>query len=78
MTKNCTSAKCCDTPGNARFGGLAGIAVASLHHVYHALSNQIPENIPAHVLGEMAAGAFGGVIVFAVVSAVCNRIKARP
>jgi hypothetical protein len=29
-------------------------------------------------LGEMAAEAFGGVIVFAVVSVVCNRIKASP
>lgn len=78
MKKKRTSAKCCDTPSNARFGGLAGIAVASLHHVYHALSNQIPENIPAHVLGEIAIGAFGGVIVCAFVSAVCNRIKASP
>ena len=78
MTKNCTSPKCCDTPSNARLGGLAGIARASLHHVYHALSNQIPEHIPAHVLGEMAAGAFGGVVVFAIVSALYNRLKGRP
>ena len=56
----------------------AEIAAASLHHVHHALPSQIPENIPAHVLDEMAAGALGGVIVFAVVSTVCNRIKAHP
>ena len=76
MRKKCTPAPCCDTPGNAVYGGLFGIAVASLHHVHHALTNKIPENIPVHVLAEMAAGALSGAILFAVGSAVCNRLKA--
>jgi hypothetical protein len=46
-----------------------------MHHVYHAHTNQIPENILAHVLSELAAGAVGGTILFAVGSALCNRIK---
>jgi hypothetical protein len=75
MKKKCTSSQCCDTPGKALYGGLVGIGFASLHHVYHALTNQIPGNIAAHILSEMAAAAFGGAILFAVGSAICNRLK---
>ncbi len=51
------------------------MAVASLHHVQHALTNQIPENIPAHILGEFAVAACGGAIAFVVVSLICNRLR---
>jgi hypothetical protein len=75
MKKKCTSARCCDPSGNALYGGFFGIAVAALHHVQHAFTSQIPENIPAHVLGEFAVAACGGAIMFAVASAICNRLK---
>ena len=51
MNKKCTSARCCDTSGNALYGGFFGIAVAALHHVQHAVTSQIPETIPAYVRG---------------------------
>ena len=75
MKKKCISAQCCDTRGNAFYGGLVGIGFASLHHVHHALTKQIPDSILAHVLSELAAAAFGGTILFAIGSAICNRIK---
>lgn len=75
MEKRCKSVRCCDTAGNALYGGLLGMAVASLHHVQHALTNQIPENIPAHILGEFAVAACGGAIAFVVVSLICNRLR---
>jgi hypothetical protein len=74
MTKKRTSVLCCDTAINAWDGMLAGVTAASLYHVYLALLNQVPEN----VLGELAAAAFCGAIVFAVGSALCNRLKRRP
>jgi hypothetical protein len=48
------------------------MAIAALHHVHHVFTHQIPESIPAHVLGEWAAFAIGGAAVFAGASAVCN------
>ena len=63
--------------GDARCGGLVGIGVASLHHVHHALTSQIPANIPTHVLGELAAAACGGAILSLFISAICRRHKTR-
>jgi hypothetical protein len=74
MKKKCTSAQCCDTRGGAVYGGLFGIVVAAMHHVHHAVTNVIPDNIPVHVLTEMAAGAFAGAILFTVASVLCNRL----
>ena len=74
MTKKRTTVLCCDTATNAWDGVLVGVTAASLYHVYLVLRNQAPEN----VLGELAAAAFGGAIVFAVGSALCSRLKRRP
>ena len=78
MTKKRPSVPCRDTASHACDGALAGGAAASLHHVYLALSNQVPENVLAHILGQTAAAAFGSAIVFAVGSVLCNRLKGRP
>jgi hypothetical protein len=72
---NCTSAPCCDMAGNASDGALAGAAATSLYHVYLGLSNQVPENLLAHILGEPAAAAFGGAVVCAVGSVLYNWLK---
>ncbi len=55
-------------------GVLVGLVVSTLHQVYHALTHQIPENIHAHVFGELAASTLGGAALFAAVSATCNRL----
>ena len=78
MRKRCTSAPCWDTAGNARLGALVGIAVAALNMIYHALSDQIPENLYAHVIGEYVTGALAGAAVFAAVSAIYNWRKRTP
>jgi hypothetical protein len=70
--KKCKSAQCCDNGYNAQNGALFGMAIVPLHQVYHALTQQIPENILAHVLSEWAAFAIGGAALFAAASAVCN------
>jgi hypothetical protein len=75
MKRKCTSAQCCDTRGNALYGALFGIVVATLHHIQHALTGQIPENITVHVLSEFIVAACGIAAVFAVGSAICNRLK---
>jgi hypothetical protein len=59
MKRKCTSAQCCDTRGNALYGALFGIVVATLHHIQHALRGQIPENITVHVLSEFIVAACG-------------------
>ncbi len=64
-----------DMLGDACYGGLVGAGVASLHHVQHALTSQIPANLPAHVLGELAAAACGGAILSLIFSAICTRLK---
>ncbi len=48
------------------------MAIATLHIVHHALTNQIPGNIELHALSEMVAGALGGAALFAAGSALCN------
>jgi hypothetical protein len=70
--KKCKSAQCCDNAYSARNGVLFGMAVAPLHQVHHALTQQIPKNILAHVLGEWAAFAIGGAALFTAASAICN------
>ena len=75
MKKKHTSVRPWHTPSSVVDGGLAGIAAASLHHVYHAITNQIPDNIAGHVLAELAAGALGGVILYMAFAALCNRLR---
>jgi hypothetical protein len=58
-------------------GGLAGIAIAALHQVYHAISNNTPDIIYAYVIGEMVAGVAGGALLFTAISALRNRLKRR-
>ena len=65
------------TLGDLRYGGLVGAGVASLHHVHHVLTSQIPANIPVHVIGELAGAACGGAVLTSVISAICNRLKTR-
>jgi hypothetical protein len=45
------------------YGGLKGMIAKAVHHIQHVLSNGIPEDVYAHVLGEMMVGAFGGAIL---------------
>ena len=78
MKKERKPARCWDYAESARNGALFGIAAASLLQVYHAIMNQTPDNIPAHVLGECAALAMGGAVLFAAASAICNRLKWCP
>jgi hypothetical protein len=78
MKKERKPARCWDYAESAGNGALFGIAAASLLQVYHAITNQIPDNIPAHVLSEFAAFAVGGAVLFAAACAICNfltRIK---
>ena len=75
--KNGTSAPYRDMLGSAHYGGFVGAGVASLHHVQHALTSQIPENLPVHVFGELAAAASCGAILTLVTSAICSRLKTK-
>jgi hypothetical protein len=77
MKKKSTSAQHRDRRGNALYGALVGIVVASLHDVQHVLTNQISDNTAAHVLGEFIIAACGGAILFAVASAIADASKAR-
>jgi hypothetical protein len=72
MKKKCSSKQCCDNAYSARTGVLFGFAIAALHVVYHAVRNQIPESVYAHILAEMSAYVLGGAALFAAGSAICN------
>jgi ABC-type uncharacterized transport system permease subunit len=56
---------------------LVGIVLGALHEVYHVISNNIPDDIYVHVIGEFVAGAVGGTILFMVIAALRNRLKGR-
>jgi hypothetical protein len=58
-------------------GSLVGIATATLHQVHHAISNNIPNDIITHVIGEMFAGALGGALLFAGVACLRNWLRGR-
>jgi hypothetical protein len=62
---------------SAVYGCLTGIAVTSFHHVHQAISNDIPDNIYAHVLGGMIAGSLGSAILFVLIAAIRNRLRRR-
>jgi hypothetical protein len=78
MKCNPSSKKCCDNESNFLAGALTGIAIVALHHVYHAISGSIPEQVLIHVLGEMIAGGLCGALVLTAFSVICNRIKGTP
>jgi hypothetical protein len=48
---------------SAVYGCLIGFALTAIHHIQHALSNDIPEDICAHDLDKMIVGASGGAIL---------------
>lgn len=73
MTRRPASREMGNTKGNAVMGALAGMDVTSLHHVHHAVSNQIPDNIVAHVLGKSAMGSAAGGIFTAAVTLIAIR-----
>jgi hypothetical protein len=72
MKKEYKSARCSDNADSAQDGALYGIVAASLHQINHVITNRIPDNIPVHMLGEVAAFAVGGVVLFAAASAIRN------
>ena len=72
MKKERHPARCWDYAESTWNGTLFGIAAAALHQFHHAITDQIPDNIPVHVLGECAAFALGGAVLFAAASAICN------
>ena len=74
MIKRLASDQFWNITSSARYGGLSGVAVASLHHVHHALTNDIPGNIAAHVIGEMSIGILAGVSLFTAVAVVQNAL----
>lgn len=54
-------------------GCVAGGAVIALHHVHHAVTGEIPDNILIHALIELAAGAIGGLIAGSAVAVLRKR-----
>ncbi len=60
---------------SAVFGGLAGLALAAIHHVHHVIFNHIPKDVYTHVIGETVAGAVGSTILFAGVAALRDWLK---
>ena len=46
--------------GRATGDAVGGAVLAALHQVYSAISNNIPDNLYVHVIGDFVAGAVGG------------------
>ncbi|MBM6583002.1 hypothetical protein ILT44_22620 [Microvirga sp. BT689] len=67
-----------DAVSNACDGALVGSAAASLYQVYLALSDQVPQNILAPILGGTAAAALVGALVVAGGAALYERLKRCP
>jgi hypothetical protein len=64
-----------DLKSGAFYGMLVGLAATFLHHFYHALTLDFPENLYAHVVSELAAGSLGGAALFTAGCAFCNWFK---
>jgi hypothetical protein len=77
MAKAGKSAQCCDKGSGAFYGALAGLAIAVLHQVLHAINYAVPDDLYVHVFGELAIGALGGAALLEAGSAACNWIKGR-
>jgi hypothetical protein len=54
-------------------GCVAGVTVVVVHHVHHAVTGDIPDNILIHALVELAAGAFAGILVGTAIVALGKR-----
>jgi hypothetical protein len=61
--------------GSLLNGSLIGIAAGALHHVYHAVTNDIPENIYSHVIGELVAAALLCAGLFVGIATLRNWLK---
>lgn len=48
-----------------------------LHHVHHAITNHVPDNVHTHVLSETAIGIVAGGTFTAVVSGLVNRSRSH-
>jgi hypothetical protein len=70
------STQCWETTNNVLYGGLGGIGVVGLHHAHHAVTHQMPADIFAHALGELAVAACGGAILAGVISLLSSRLRA--
>jgi hypothetical protein len=75
MTKRPSASSLGSTKDNAVMGALAGMGITSLHHVHHAVSNQVPDNILTHVLSESAMGTLAGETLTAAASALVSRFR---
>lgn len=50
-------------------GCVAGVTMVVVHHLHHAVTGDIPDNIFSHALVELVAGAVGGIVAgFAIVA----------
>jgi hypothetical protein len=62
---------------SAVYGWLVGIAVSAVRQVHFVVSNDVPNDAYMRVVGELAAGAFGGAILFAMIASLRNHLRRR-
>ena len=62
---------------SAVYGWSSGIAVGALRQIHFVVSNDVPTDAYMRVVGELAAGAFGGAILFAVGASLRNHLRQR-
>ena len=51
---------------------MSGIAVSAVRQVHFVVSNDVPNDAYMRVVGELAAGAFGGAILFAAIASLAE------
>ncbi len=62
---------------SAVYGWLIGIAVSALRQIHFVVSKKMAHNAYWLVVGELAAGALGGAILFAVLASLQNHLRMR-
>jgi zinc transporter ZupT len=62
---------------SAFYGGLSGVAASALHQIHQGISSNLPEDLVAHVLGDVIAGAIGGTIIFVLIAVLRNWLWER-
>jgi len=62
---------------SAVYGWLTGIAVSAVRQVHFVVSNDVPNDAYMRVVGELAAGAFSGAILFVVIASLRNHLRRR-
>ena len=62
---------------SAVYGWLSGIAASAVRQVHFVVSKDVPNDAYMRVLGELAAGAFGGAIPFAAIASLRNHLRRR-